>query len=99
MRTTKLEAFNVRRPDRAPPLPARTQTDGSRPVTTIEDFRTLDEGEILEGYLDGVHGNPPGRLDCSRSYWHGWRNGMIERGALPVDEATLSLRRAFERLR
>ena len=28
------------------------------PVTTVADFRRLDEGDILEGYLDGFHGAP-----------------------------------------
>ena len=44
-------------------------------VWTIADFRTLDDGEILEGYLDGFTGVAPVNCSCSRSYLHGWRHG------------------------
>ena len=68
-----------------------------RPVT-LAQLRMLDEGEILEGYLDGVHGVAPG-ADRSCSYRYGWRNGMIDRGAIPLDGSDRRLRREFETLR
>ena len=68
-------------------------------VTTLADFRTLDEGEVLEGYLDGVHGGSSPEPERSRSYRHGWRNGMVDRGSLPPDDAMHALQHDFDRLR
>jgi len=69
-----------------------------RSVQTVSDFKTLDDGDILEGYLDGFHatGTPDSRR--SRGYWHGWRNGVIESGQLPPDAAYNRLASAFEAL-
>ena len=36
-----------------------------QPVEKIADFRTLGEGEILCGYLDGMSGSP---VRCRKSY-------------------------------
>ncbi|HEX2943579.1 MAG TPA: hypothetical protein VHO91_21165 [Rhodopila sp.] len=70
-------------------------TIGVEPVRTIADFKSLDEGEILEGYLDGFSGLTP-HPPFSRSYLHGWRNGMIESERCPPDDAYLALQSAFE---
>jgi hypothetical protein len=67
-------------------------------VETIADFRTLDEGEVLEGYLDGVSGGAAPGSGHSRSYFHGWRNGMIESEREVPDPAYLQLAREFEHL-
>ena len=67
-----------------------------RPVSTIADFKNLDDGEMLEGYLDGFQGEPAPGSDRSRSYWHGWRNGMIESGRLEADQPYEMLAQAFE---
>lgn len=65
-------------------------------IRTISEFRMLDDGEVLEGYLDGFSGLPVMNGDRSRSYTHGWRNGMIESERWPPDEAYDELRHAFE---
>jgi len=65
------------------------------PVMTVADFRQLDDGEILEGYFDGFHGDPAPGSDRSRSYWHGWRNGRVDAGLADPDFAQVALRRAF----
>lgn len=65
------------------------------PVQTVDDFRTLDDGEMLEGYLDGFHGGAAPDSSRSRSYWHGWRNSMVESGRCPPDRAYLALASAF----
>ena len=67
-------------------------------ITTAAQLRMLDEGEILEGYLDGVHGYSA-KAECTRSYEHGWASGMMESGRMPVDDAALKLRTDFQRLR
>jgi hypothetical protein len=56
------------------------------PVSTIADLETLDEDEILEGYQDGMNNFPCGD-NRSRSYWHGWRNGMADFRHIPSDES------------
>lgn len=66
------------------------------PVDTVEAFHTLDDGEVLEGYMDGFEGAPEPNSARSRSYWHGWRNGMIESGRVPPDDAYITLESAFE---
>ena len=66
------------------------------PVRTISEFRMLDDGEVLEGYLDGFNGTPIATGVRSRSYLHGWRNGMIESERCPPDDAYIELRNAFE---
>lgn len=65
------------------------------PVRTVDDFRTLDEGEVMEGYLDGFHGEAAPNSSRSRSYWHGWRNGMVDSARRPPDQAHLALAEAF----
>ncbi len=67
------------------------------PVRSVSDFHTLDEGEVLEGYLDGVQG-APSRPDRSRAYWHGWRNGRVDSGRSQPDQAHVLLARAFAEL-
>lgn len=64
-------------------------------VHTVADFKTLDDGEMLEGYLDGFHATGTPDSSRSRSYWHGWRNGMIESDRMPADAAYRQLAREF----
>ena len=61
------------------------------PVYTIADLETLDETEILEGYWDGRKNEPEPGNNRSRSYWHGWRNGMLDGGFRDKDAAQASL--------
>jgi hypothetical protein len=69
------------------------------PVRTIADFRTLDESDVMEGYLDGFHDGPAPGSDRSRAYWHGWRNGRVDAGLAEPDSAQLALDQAFEAVR
>lgn len=69
-----------------------------RPADTINDFKTLDDGDVLEGYLDGFEATGFPDSSRSRGYWHGWRNGMIESERMPPDAAYQRLARAFEAL-
>lgn len=48
------------------------------PVRTLEDLATLDDREVVMGYVDGLHGCPEPGNNRTRSYWHGWRNGMVD---------------------
>lgn len=60
------------------------------PVSTMAALETLNSDEIGEGYCDGLDGEPCGD-NRSRSYWHGWRNGMIDKGRLRPDWASCAL--------
>lgn len=53
------------------------ENERRRPVATRADLETLDSGDIVEGYLDGLNNEPCGD-NRSRSFWHGWRNGMVD---------------------
>ncbi len=66
-------------------------------VRSVEEYRTLDEAEILIGYMDGVAGlvGAPG---MTRSYLHGWRNGAVDAGLVDPDEAQLEIEAGFAAL-
>lgn len=63
-------------------------------VRSVADYRSLDESEILIGYMDGMAGLV-GAEDMTRSYWHGWRNGAVDAGFIEPDEAQLEIDAAF----
>lgn len=66
------------------------------PVTTAADLATLDEAEIIEGYNDGREGFPCSG-NRSRSYWHGWKNGMVDSyRADPTPESRALIRDVLE---
>lgn len=61
------------------------------PVGTLADLETLDQVEVLEGYRAAERGDPEPGENRGRSFWHGWRNRMIDFGLLPTDDASRSL--------
>ena len=65
------------------------------PVRTMSDLETLDQDQVVEGYLSAERGDPEPGPNRGRSYWHGWRNRMIDNGDLPGDEASRSLAREY----
>lgn len=65
------------------------------PVTTLEDLAGLDKAEVLEGYWDGREGDAEPGNNRSRSYWHGWRNGMVDGGHRQPDPACRELARVY----
>jgi hypothetical protein len=60
-------------------------------VTSAADLRTLDESEILLGYMEGFEGSPQPCSGTSRSFYHGWRNGMVDAGFADADDAQVEL--------
>lgn len=68
------------------------------PVRTVEDFRTLDDADVLEGYLGGFDGEAEPGNTRSRSYWHGWRNGRVDSARCLPDLAHMALAEAFSEL-
>jgi len=55
--------------------------DPRRPVLLASDLERLDSDEVIEGYNDGHEGFPCSG-NRSRSYWHGWQNGMVDSGRM-----------------
>lgn len=65
--------------------------DERKPVESVAELETLDERDILHGYLAGFAGRDEPGVEFNRSYWHGWRNGMRDKGRIPGDAAMAKL--------
>ena len=65
------------------------------PVRTLADLNSLNEDDIVEGYLSAESGDPEPGANRGRAFWHGWRNRMIDRGELPSDDAASQLAREY----
>lgn len=65
------------------------------PVSTLSDLDSLDDEQMLEGYLSAERGDPEPGPNRGRSFWHGWRNRMIDLGELPSDDASRALAREY----
>lgn len=64
------------------------------PFSQMADLDLLDETEMVAGYRAGTDGQElPG--ECTRSFWHGWRNGCADSGRLEHDESMSRLAKAF----
>ena len=61
-----------------------------KPVATVAELVTLDDAEMVDGYFDGFADEPCGD-NRSRAFWHGWRNGMMDKGRLEKDNTACAL--------
>lgn len=66
-----------------------------QPVSTLADLESLDEGQIIEGYSEARRGDPEPGPNRGRSYWHGWRNRMMDYGEIKRDAASRQLIREY----
>ncbi len=66
-----------------------------RPISEIDDLEKQDEAEMSIGYMAGLRGDPAPGSQHSRSFWHGWRNGMVDSGRAKIDSAQQDLARAI----
>lgn len=64
------------------------------PVSTKADLDTLNDAEIVEGYLNFRRGDPEPGPNRGRSYWHGFMNAARDAGERP--ETSESARLAAE---
>lgn len=48
------------------------------PIRSAALLDALDDAEMIEGYFDGRQNEPEPGDNRSFSYWHGWRNGMVD---------------------
>lgn len=51
-----------------------------KPLVSADQLDGLDDAEMIEGYNDGREGWKEPGDNRSLSYWHGWRNGMVDGG-------------------
>jgi ribosome modulation factor len=56
------------------------------PLSTQAEYAALDDEECVAGYHAGLCGDSEPGSDKSKSYWHGWRNGMIDSGRIEYDD-------------
>ena len=61
------------------------------PITRKILLDELDNREMIRGYMDGFKNRPEPGPDASYSYWHGWRNGMVDGGFREKDDAQAQL--------
>lgn len=61
------------------------------PIIKASQLDDLDEMEMIQGYWDGTANEPYPGNNRSFSYWHGWRNGMMDRGHMRHDSASRQL--------
>ena len=68
-----------------------------KPVETVAELDALDEAEVIEGYRDGYDNEPAPGDNRSVSYWHGYRNGLVDGGHATLDGAQRKLAREVVR--
>lgn len=69
------------------------------PITTAAELDLTDSDDVIAGYYAGRDGAREPGSDKSKSYWHGWRNGMMDTSRMPQDDASRALAGSFVRTR
>lgn len=69
-----------------------------QPIITASELAEMNSNEILEGYRDGRAGEGEPGGNRSKAYWHGWRNGDLDRAG-KSDDAQIALIRDIRRAR
>jgi hypothetical protein len=62
-----------------------------QPVEHKSELDLMDSDDMMAGYMAGLNDTPEPGSAYSRSYWHGWRNGMADKGRIPSDHAMQNL--------
>lgn len=63
-------------------------------VTTRAELDALNQDEIVAGYLAGL-GNMPDHTKRDQGYWHGYMNGLVDQGLMPISTEQQQLARAI----
>jgi hypothetical protein len=65
------------------------------PVSSLEDLQSLNEDDIVQGYLEYYHEHQEGKseppLHRGRAYWHGWCNRRRDMSHAPPTKASSRL--------
>lgn len=56
-----------------------------QPLKSAAELDLLDMDDCVTGYRAGLHGDAEPGSDKSKSFWHGWRNGMMDTNRMPHD--------------
>ena len=75
--------------------PRPSDSAAFEPVSTLAELDALNEDKILEGYQSAEAGDPEPGANRGKAFWHGWRNRMIDIGAIPHDAESVRLVREF----
>lgn len=65
------------------------------PLRTKVELETINDDECVAGYRAGLQGDREPGSDKSRSFWHGWRNGMMDSKRMPHDADAAALARDY----
>ncbi len=57
------------------------------PITDMETLAKQDERDMRSGYEAGLNGREEPGVEFNRSYWHGWKNGMVDSGRVKNPDA------------
>lgn len=60
-------------------------------VATMGDLETLDQDEVVRGYMEFDPNDPEPGLNRGRAYWHGWCNRARDAGLLPQTYEAMKL--------
>ena len=63
------------------------------PLRRAEGLHQLNDAEVVAGYRAGLKGETEPNPNASYSFWHGWRNGMVDSGRAQGDAAQAELAR------
>ena len=64
-------------------------------LAPITDLADLDDDECLAGYRAGLGFIPIDHTKRNSSYWHGYRNGQVDRGLEPISPEQQEFARRF----
>lgn len=71
------------------------------PVVSVEDLDKINNDECVEGYLYGRSNKANGAMlsphSCTRSFYHGYLNGMVDTGKLELSPAQKELAQALRK--
>lgn len=57
---------------------------GFKPITTVKEFKNINSDDAVEGYMKGIKGKVFDN-NKSRSYYHGYLNGLNDGGFRKMD--------------
>jgi hypothetical protein len=64
-------------------------------IEPITDLAEINDDECLTGYRAGLGFIAVDYTQKSRSYWHGYNNGQVDKGFAPVSPEQAALARQF----
>lgn len=65
-----------------------------KPVTTMAELNALDADQCIEGYWAG-RDDTPDYTRRDQAYWHGYLNGEVDAGRVPLSTEQRELARVF----